>query len=83
MYQKDPEMRKHYEWSKDVDAGSFQTDIWSPEHGALLIRGTSKGVRSIRSKGYTGRITGGMGSAGHIINEAEFARLIGEDPVEK
>ena len=81
MYQKDPEMRKHYEWSKDVD--SFNTDIWSPEHGALLIRGTSKGVRSIRSQGYNARVTSGMGSAGHIINEAEFAKLLGEDSVEK
>ena len=81
MYQKDPEMRKHYEWSKDVD--SFNTDIWSPEHGALLIRGTSKGVRSIRSQGYGARVTSGMGSAGHIINETEFAKLLGEDPVEK
>ena len=81
MYQKDPEMRKHYEWSKDVD--SFNTDIWSPEHGALLIRGTSKGVRSIRSQGYSARVTSGMGSAGHIINEAEFAKLLGEDSVEK
>ena len=81
MYQKDPEMRKHYEWSKDVD--SFNTDIWSPEHGALLIRGTSKGVRSIRSQGYGARVTSGMGSAGHIINETEFAKLLGEDSVEK
>lgn len=78
-YNKDPKVREHYEWVKgaNVSAASFQTDIYHPQLGAFVPKGTGSFLQKARSAGLGLTLTSGMGTAGAIYDESKFSQLYG------